>query len=135
MHGTLGIGRISFPTRPARCAIRAIDFKDLDFVVTQDLRQARAVGGGPLNAGTSHISMRSGPSKQLQLASRGCFYGVCRKEFASDADDSAKVFIQMGIDPKNYLVLIHLYVPSKLMMASPTSTAGQDTQGAEQGSY
>lgn len=67
-----------------------------------------------------------------------CASGHIRRIVEKPLDDKAckgLIYLVVGIDPKYDFVLIHLNVPSKMIMATPTSTAGQDTQGAEQSSY
>lgn len=137
-HGAscaLGISRIGFTAQPPRRTIRAVNLEDFDTVVSQKLRQAGAVGGRALDAGAAEIAERPGPVEKLKVADSSCTYSLRSDESSGNVDHCADVFVQVGIDPKYDFVLIHLNVPSKMIMATPTSTAGQDTQGAEQSSY
>jgi hypothetical protein len=132
---TFGISWICLTARPPHRSIRAIDLKDFDAVVPQDLRQASSIGGRSLDSGTADIPERTRPGKQPQVASGSRFNGQRRKKSASDVDHRTDMLVKMGVNPKNDFIMIHLNIPSQLKTASPTSTAGQDTQGAEQRSY
>jgi hypothetical protein len=102
-------------------------------MVAESSSQASSVGAGSFDSGRCREPNETCPHHELEITSSIGGHREGSETFAGSIYERPDMHVEMSVDIKNDFRCFHA-IPYRVV-ASPNPLPGQDTHGAEQGSY